>query len=202
MSIWEYEGGQISEDYILIVGPGAGQKLSLHSDSIRSWISAGGRLLNIGLDESDARSLLPDVTMKKAEYICAFFEPAGMNSLLTGIGPADVTIREPRELSLISGGAKPVGDGILGMVKDTNLIFCQLVPWQFDYKKYYNLKRSFLRTSFMVTRILGNMGANSITPLVSRFSTPFGSDNKNEALHGFYLDIPEEMDDPYRYFRW
>jgi hypothetical protein len=91
------------------------------------------------------------------------------------------------------------------MVKDTNLIFCQLVPWQFDYKKYYNLKRSFLRTSFMVTRILGNMGASSITPLVSRFSTPFDSNNKNEAnrwLHGFYLDIPEEMDDPYRYFRW
>jgi beta-galactosidase/beta-glucuronidase len=206
ISVEKFKGDQLSKQHILVVGPGAGQEMSQYSDAIRSWISKGGHLLTIGLDESDDRSFLPlDITMKKAEYICALFEPAGINSLLAGIGPADVTIREPRELPLISGGAKPVGDGILAIAKDSNLVFCQLVPWQFNYMKYYNLKKSFLRTSFLVTRVLSNMGAYSATPFISRFSTPLGSSIKDETgrwLNGFYLDIPEEMDDPYRYFRW
>ncbi len=45
------------------------------------------------------------VTMKKAEHIAAFFEPAGHDSLLAGVGPADVHNRAPREMPLVSAGA-------------------------------------------------------------------------------------------------
>jgi len=206
MYVNEYEGGQLSTDNLLVVGPGSRQKWALHADAIRPWLRAGGHLLTIGLDESETQAFLPfSVTMKKAEYLCAFFESAGTNSLLAGIGPAEVTIREPRQLPLIESGVNLVGDGVLAMAKDANLVFCQLAPWQFDYRKYYNLKRSFRHTSCLVTRILGNMGARGATPFISRFSTPVSSNDTDAAsrwLKGFYLDTPEEMDDPYRYFRW
>lgn len=206
ISVDKYEGGQLSNDHVLVVGPGGGQELVAYTDAIRTWLEAGGHLLAIGLDEAEAGAFLSfSVTMKKAEHICALLKPAGASSLLAGVGSADVTIREPREIPLISSGAKPVGNGVLAIAEGNNLVFCQLIPWQFDYNNCYNLKRSFLRTSFLVTRILGNMGANAITPLISRFSTPVKGDNKDEPgrwLHGFYLDTPEEMDDPYRYFRW
>jgi beta-galactosidase len=196
ISVSEYSG-EFSNDSILVVGPNADQ-----NPNIKDWINSGGHLLAIGLDETDAQALMP-VSMKKAEYICAYFKPMSFNSMLAGIGSADATLREPREISLISSGAEIVGDGILATAKDNKAIFCQLVPWQFDYKKYYNLKKSYLRTSFLLTRILGNMGASYTTPFLYRFSTPFaGKDEENRWLKGFYLDTPEEMDDPYRYFRW
>ena len=40
------------------------------------------------------------------------------------------------------------------------------------------------------------------TPLLTRFSTVVASNEPNRWLHGFYLDEPEEWDDPYRFFRW
>lgn len=190
ISVDEYKDGQIADDCVLVVGSGG----NLKSDVIQNWINAGGYLLSIGLDENESKVF--NVTAKKAEYICSFFEPAGIDSLLAGVGSADVTIREPRIITLIS-------DGVLAVSKEGNQVFCQLVPWQFDYKSYYNLKKSFLRTSFLVTRILGNMGVRGETPFIQRFSTPVeGSDKIDRWLNGFYMDIPEEMDDPYRYFRW
>ncbi len=61
------------------------------------------------------------------------------------------------------------GDGRQGEV-----VFCPLVPWQFDPKKQMNLKRSSRCSSCLVTRL----------------------------LEGLSFDAPEEWDDPYRFFRW
>ena len=111
--------------------------------------------------------------MEKAEHICAYFEPASAKSLLAGIASADVHNREPKEIELVSGGVAVVGNGVLGIAENANVVFCQLAPWQFDYEKLYNVKKTFRRTSFLVTRLLGNMGVSSTsTPLLSRFSTP------------------------------
>jgi hypothetical protein len=78
-----------------------------------------------------------------------------------------------------------------------------MLPWEFDYQQYYNQKRTFRRASCLVSRILGNMGAVEPTPLLERFSSPLkGGAAENRYLTGFYLDKPEEMDDPYRYFQW
>jgi hypothetical protein len=64
-----------------------------------------------------------------------------------------------------------------------------------------NIKRTFRRVSCLLTRLLANMGAAGQTPLLSRFAGPVGEDEKR-WLDGFYLDVPEEWDDPYRFFRW
>ncbi len=160
-------------------------------------------MLAIGLPQEEARAMLPfKVSMKPAEHINAYFEPPEANSPLAGIGPADVHSRDPRTVPLVGGGAAIVGDGVLAVASDANVVFCQLAPWQFDYRNNFGLKRTFRRTSFLVARLLGNLGAGSETPLLTRFSTPAASTEPGRWLHGFYLDESEEWDDPYRFFRW
>ena len=141
--------------------------------------------------------------MKKAEHIATWFEPPGVSSPLAGIGPADVHNRDPREMPLVSGGATVIGDGVLAEADGGKVVFCQLAPWQFDYAKQYNLKRTYRRTSFLVTRLLANLGAAGPTPILARFSTPVDAAKPEKRwLDGLYLDAPEEWDDPYRFFRW
>jgi hypothetical protein len=173
------------------------------------------------------------VTMKDAEHISAFFDPPGAGSLLAGVGPADVHNRDPRTIPLVSGGAEAVGDGVLavsnGAVSNKAVsnaaasddpasrsaaatapassapavVFCQLAPWQFDYQNNFGLKRTFRRTSFLLNRLLANLGAAGATPLLDRFRTPAGASKpESRWLDGLYLDTPEEWDDPYRFFRW
>ena len=138
------------------------------------------------------------LTFTNREHISTFFEPRSMNSLLRGISPADVHNRDPREIPLITSGAEIVGDGVLA--ESSKAVFCQMVPWQFEPKQA-NLKRTYRRTSFTVTRLLSNLGVPSATPVLSRFSASVQA-NEKRWLDGLYLDQPEEWDDPYRFFRW
>ncbi|MBC8427773.1 hypothetical protein H8D98_00780, partial [bacterium] len=219
LSLDEYKTGTLTSEQILIVGPGGGAQLAPHRKDIATWLKSGGHLLAIGIDEQEARAFLPfDVKMKPAEHICTYFEPASMKSLLTGIGPAEVQIRDPQELPLVTNGVTVVGNGALAFVltakaelrsrqvvaENANVVFCQLTPWQFDYQKLYHVKMTFRRTSFLVTRLLANMGVIGVTPLLSRFSSPVDEDVETQGrwLTGLYLDQPVEMDDPYRFFRW
>ena len=74
-------------------------------------------------------------------------------------------------------------------------------PWSFSYHEQYNVRRTFRRASFLLTRLLANLGAAGRTPLLARFGSPAGAAEKR-WLDGLYLDEPEEWDDPYRFFRW
>jgi hypothetical protein len=140
--------------------------------------------------------------MTKAEHIAAYFEPFGADSLLSGVSPADVHNRDPRDLPLVSGGATAFGDGVLAKAQNANVVFCQLAPWQFDYSgEKINVKRTFRKVSYLVTRLLGNMGAAERTPLLERLSSPVAK-GEQRWLKGLYLDAPEDWDDPYRFFRW
>ena len=198
-----YDGGDLPADGVLIVGPGGGKALAGSAGKIAEWVKTGGHVLAIGLDEAEARAIAPQIAMKKAEHIAAFFEPFGANSALAGVGPADVHNRDPRVLPLVSGGAEVVGDGVLAQAQGANVVFCQLAPWQFDYAKQYNIKRTYRRASFLVSRLLANMGAGGATPLLERFGKPVDAAKKEGRwLDGLYLDTPEEWDDPYRFFRW
>jgi len=204
VSVGSYDGGNLSADQVLVVGPGGGQQLAASRAAVGHWLQAGGHLLAIGLDEREAAAFLPfKVTMTKAEYISATFEPFGLVSPLAGIGPADVYNRDPRQLPLVSGGAEIIGNGVLATAADANVVFCQLAPWKFDYSKQYNLKRTYRRVSFAVARLLAGMGVAGPTPVLARFNHPLdAAKSEKRWLDGLYLDQPEEMDDPYRFFRW
>jgi hypothetical protein len=194
---------KLAADDVLIVGPGGGQTLTSSQAAIADFIKAGGHVVAIGLDEADAAFPPLKVTTRTAEYITTTFEPPSTRSPLAGVGPADLDNRDPRNLPLIRAGGKVIGNGILCEGENTNVVFCQLVPWQFDYERQYNLKRTYRRASFAVVRILANAGLGGRTPVLSRFGSPVAA-GKEEARwrDGLYVDRPEEWDDPYRFFCW
>jgi beta-galactosidase len=203
LSPGDYTKDKLSSDSVLIVGPGGAKKLAADAAAIGAWLDSGGNLLAIGLDEAEAKVFLPKVAIKKQEHIATYFEAAGMKSLLLGVGPADVHNHDPRDLPLVSGGAMVIGNGILARAEKANIVFCQLVPWQFEHQKQINLKRTFRRATCLVTRLAANMGASPSTPLLARFHSPVAATKAEQRwLEGFYLDVPEEWDDPYRFFRW
>ena len=184
LNVADYAGGPLSGDQVLVVGPGGGQELSARKDAIAAWLKAGGHLLAIGLDQEQANAFLPiEVTLKEAEHISAYFEPPGKDSPFAGIGPADVYIRDPRPLPLAADGTEPLGDGVLARARDARVVFCALVPWEFDYDKpngaawtfdhkSHNVKYTFRRSSFALTRLLANMGVAAPTPILKRLQEP------------------------------
>jgi hypothetical protein len=199
----DYAKEKLAADTVLIVGPGGGRKLAGDAAAVGNWLKGGGHLLAVGLDEADAAFLPFKVTMKKEEHIAAFFGPVPKAPWLAGIGAADVHNRDPRELPLVTAGATAIGNGVLAKANYANVVFCQLVPWQFEPDKQMNLKRTFRRSSFLLTRLAANMGAAGPTPVLGRFRNPVAAGGAERRwLDGLYLDVPGEWDDPYRFFRW
>jgi len=206
VAVGDYQGGKLSDDMVLVVGPGGGKQLASDAAALSAWLKKDGRLLAVGLDADDLKAILPKVSVKKGEHIAAYFETFGMKSPFAGVGSADVHNRDPKDYPLVTGGATVVGDGILASVGQGDAVICGMAPWQFDnYAKQYNLKRTFRRTACLVSRLLGNMNVESTTPILARFNSPVKKDKdkpEQRWLDGLYLDQPEEWDDPYRFFRW
>jgi hypothetical protein len=62
---------------------------------------------------------------------------------------------------------------------------------------------AFRRVSCLTTRLLANLGTAANTPVLEHFHRPVDpSKDEKRWLKGLYLDVPEEWDDPYRFFRW
>jgi len=124
-----YDGGALSPDRVLVVGPGGPEALKDRA-AAGAFLNAGGHIVALGLSEAEANAFLPTpVAMTNAEHIATFFDPPGASSPLAGIGPADVHNRDPRELPLVTGGAEPLGDGVLAVGEEGTVVFCQLPPW-------------------------------------------------------------------------
>lgn len=194
---------RLTPGQVLVVGPGGATELAGQREAVAAFLKAGGRLLALGWTQADAEALLPfAVHFTPGEHISAVFDPPALASPLAGIGPADVACRDPRLLPLVVGGAVPVGNGVLAVATDAHVVFCQLLPWQFDYTNNYGLKRTFRRTAFLLNRLGANLGVRGRTPLLHRWAEPVAPGEPGRWLHGFYLDAPEEWDDPYRFFRW
>jgi hypothetical protein len=199
-----YAGGPPAADQALIVGPGGGRQLAGAAPAIARWLAAGGRVLALGLDGAEAGAFLPiPIATRTAEHIAAWFEPPAAGSPLAGIGPADVHNRDPRDFPLVSGGAAVLGDGIVATAGDGAVVLCQMTPWTFDYARQYDRKRTFRRASFLVSRLLANLGVSGATPILERMHVPVAAGGTDKRwLDGLYLDTPEENDDPYRFFGW
>jgi len=200
----DYAGAKPAAGQVLLVGPSGWEVLAREGEAIKGWLKEGGHVLALGLSSVQANPFLPfTLKTQRAEYINATFQTSPLSSPLAGIGPANVYNRDPRQMELVGGGVERIGDGVLAASADGRVVFCQLVPWTFDWEKYYNQKRTFRQTSFMLTRLLSNMGVSSSTPVVARFGSPARPDGSDSRwLSGLYLDAPVEMDDPYRFFRW
>jgi len=206
-----YEGGELSPDQVLIVGHGGGQTLAMHAAAVARWLKAGGHLLALQLDAEEANTFLPaPIRTTKKEHIAAYFKPPGLGSPFAGVGPADVHNRDPRELPLVSGVANVVAGGVLAQADNANVVFCQLAPYSFikspgdvpglavsdedAAEGKQNLRKTFRRSSFLVTRLLANMGVRGQTPLLSRCSTPTSETPKEPVVKNgdFLLDTDDD----------
>ena len=197
-----YEGGALGKDDVLVVGPGVGQALTEHAAAIGKFVKQDGNILAIGLSQQEANSFLPfKVAMKPAEHVAAWFPAPDRASLFAGINPAGLHSREPRRLSLLVGNAEVevLGNGILAKAKNSNVVFCQMVPWTYNLPDQHNLKTSYRHSTELVNRLLGNMQVRGTTTLLSRFATP---SNKKSVPKELYVDKPVEGDDPYRQAGW
>ena len=131
IKVADFVGQSLSPKDVLIVGKGASEQLSKIRTGLAKWLKAGGQILCLGLDEQEANSFLPvTVRMEQAEYINAYFPPPPLSSPFVGISPADVHNRDPRILSLLREGCETLG-GVLGRTRQYNIVFCQLLPWNF-----------------------------------------------------------------------
>jgi hypothetical protein len=185
-------------NYFLVLGPG------YNSPNMPESLREGARKFALGLSQDDLKHVFPNVATKENEHISTYFEPFKMDHPLCGIGPADVHNRDPKNYPLITDEKIAVGNGssggILGVTDDGRTVICAMAPWQFPSDKQ-SFKRTFRRSAFLVSRILGNMNVDLRTPLMERFHGTVEKDEKR-WLTGLYLDTPEEWDDPYRFFRW
>jgi beta-galactosidase len=202
-----FKGETLTADQVLVIGPGAGGELNAHAPDVAAWIKGGGHVLALGLNQDEANLFLPQVTMGRAEHIAIWFPPFSARSLLAGVAPADVHNRDPQTLPLLNGGATIYGNGVLA--KTGNVVFCQLPPFEMGEamadptSEPFNRRRTFVRASFAVSRLLANLGVSGSTPLLERFASPVTNDSSNSRwLEGLYLTRPTEWDDPYRFFRW
>lgn len=183
-----YHGDPAGERYL----ESAGIAISQRGESVAAF----------ALEQREAQTLAPGISIEVGEHIAAYFDPFGPGSPFTGISPADLFNRDPRNIPLVTGGANLVGNGVLAASENGHVVFSQIAPWQFDYSGgRMNVKRTFRNVARMTARLLGNLGAGMRTPLLARFAAPVAEGEKR-WLNGLYMDVPEEWDDPYRFFRW
>lgn len=195
-----------STDRVLVVGPGGGKALAGRIEPVAAWLKAGGTMLTVGLVAEELEAFLaPPWSIRRNEHISAYFDPPNLSSPWAGVGAADGHLREPRELPLVVGGADRLGDGWLAAreVDLGRVVLCQVVPWELEGRREPNARKTYRRTSFVLSRLLANLGVAMPTPLLDRFGGGVGSDTgEGRWLRGLYLDRPEAWDDPYRFFRW
>jgi hypothetical protein len=210
-----YAAEKLTARSLLIVTAAGEQQVARDAAAIGRWLETGGRVLGLGLSGAAAGSFLPvKVETNVGEHIAAYFPPPPARSPLAGICPADVHSPAPRSIPLLASPAG-VGNGVLGLARTDQVVFCQLSPADYaDDIDQHNVKRTYRRTSFLLSRLLANLGAAGHTPLVERFAgpvslavadvpaQPLSDPPQGRWLEGLYLDTPEEWDDPYRFFRW
>jgi hypothetical protein len=203
VAVSEYAGQPLGPEHVLVLGPGAAGRLSVHDERLARWLKDGGQVLALALSQDEVQAVLgPPVQMEVQEHISCYYAPAGPGTAITGVGCGEFMIRDPRKVPLVVAGAQALGDGVLALARGANVVFCQLAPWQFDHQELYNTKAAFRHLSFAVSRMLGNMGVRLDTPLLRRFGTA-PAEGDRRWLEGLYLEEPVlHDDDPYRFFRW
>ena len=174
---------KLADGGLLVLGPGGQAPADL-----RHRVESGLNVLCLGLGESEIDRAFPGLLKFKTGPMVSTMLPAFDGPLLAGISNAELHWRTAPALTAILGADKsadalrvmPMGRG--------SVIFCQAAPWMFDCVKQPYLRTTSRRSTFLVARLLHNLGAPG--------AALFG---RAESL---YLQTPVAGDDPYRYYRW
>jgi hypothetical protein len=114
--------------------------------------------------------------------------PEGWQAYLNGSG--DGARFQVNRARLFEGSYVPSGDPALVSTEAPNRNLFKnvnfesgLASWYFTHgPEQFNLRRTFERTSFAVSRLLGNLGVSGSTPLLDRFGDPVGGSKGSSVV--------------------
>lgn len=151
---------------IVVVGPGART-----TDYVRSF-PKDTPFLALGLDAGGVKELSQGaVSAKRRKGACTVLDAGRDMPELTGISNADLYRRTLKlEFDALADGT--IGNDMLGVANGSGApkVFCQVAPWMLDVETFPYLRKSQRRNTFLVSRLLGNLGASFKTSLLETFS--------------------------------
>ena len=187
VAVGSYEGGKLSADQVLVVGPGGGRNTGRPARRPSpTWLKAGGHLLAIGLDEAEANAFLPfKVTHEEGRAHRRLLRAARHGFAAGGRRPGRrAQPRSARAAPGVRRGARSSATACWPRPEGATSSSASSCPGSSTTRKQYNLKRTYRRASFLVARLLANMGVAGSTPLLARFSSPVDGGQAGEALAG------------------
>jgi len=169
---------------LIIASSGAEMPRDLHQQ-----IADGANVLCLGMNAEEIAKWSP-VPMTVTFTNAYFTRIEKLPSELDGLSNADWAWHGQMSFYAFPSGSAEhqLGNQALRIIKHGKgtIVFWQVPPWQIDEVKKPYLRTTKRRANAMASRLLANLGAT--------FEPSLGKP--------LYLDTPENVDDPYRYYRW
>ena len=186
----------LGDNVLVVAGPGA------EVPDVAAAVARGAHLLCLGLSQGDLEKLLPGrISVETRQTVPSLIEDFG-DALLAGLSNAELHWRTTRLSLAALEPHRPVSNEALARftIGKGTVVLCQAAPWMFDYVKQPYLRTTYRRNLFLVSRLLSNLGAERPSPLLGLLRDAPAGDSR--WLRSYYVQKPDAVDDPYRYYRW
>jgi len=154
-------------------------------DGFHENIRKGGVALLCGLSAAEVKKWSPVPIACVETNACAYSRIERLPPELNGLSNGDWAWHGLMDFAAFTE-TSPDGNAAFRIVPygKGKLVFWQVPPWKFDTvaKPYLRISKRHAET--MLSRLMGNLGFNRRLP------------------NQFYADVPQETDDPYRYYHW
>jgi len=171
--------GDLRPGDLLIVGEDAGPALTEAKDAIRRTVEGGAVVFSLPKTGEELKGWLPFEVKTEKQRVTHTIVDKKRIPLLAGLGNSDLHWRGRIPIEVITSrpdGSETLPTGIIQWVRrgKGQYVLCQVSPEFFKYDdfKISYLKLSALRASFMLSRVLANLGAPSDVPLLDYLERP------------------------------
>ncbi len=188
------DGNAPSPDALLVLGPGH------RARALDAAIASGTRVLCLGLSAAELAAAF-DESAPAQDGPATSAPLRASDPLLAGISSAELHWRCQPSIASLSDPGDTANPALVTIARGKGrIVLCQAAPWMFDHAKKPYLRTTHRRTTFLVARLLANLGARATCPILDRFAKK--PDTDKPWLEALYLQEPIAEDDPYRYYRW
>lgn len=147
--------GKLPADAVLVLGSGA------KTSDLKSAVEAGANLLALGLNKKELETLAPGCfKLSSGDYSSDYVNNLKKVPEFAGINNAELHWRGKASFDAFdvdSQGGRALGIARIGKGV---IVAVQLPPWKFDGNEFYN-RTTVRRSTFMISRLLANLGAPS-----------------------------------------
>ncbi len=155
---------------LVVVGPGApDQQLKSLADAARD----GQTVLGLGLSGAELGVLLASPPETRSGPALSALLPVPAPAEFAGLSSADLHWRTKPEMTAFTDDAAERNNALRVLrVGAGRIVLCQVAPWMFDTHSKPYVRTTARRTTFLVSRLLANLGAEFATPLLERMAQP------------------------------